>query len=62
MLKKSQGIAKNLGGGKSRKKCKNRQKCESPKNMFKKHVLQHIFYSADLQTINLKTSKNRKIF
>ena len=54
MLKKSQRVAKNLEGVKSRKKSKNRQKCERLKNMFKKHVLQHIFYSADLQTIKQK--------
>ena len=30
------------------------------KNMFKKHVLQHIFYSADLQEIRQKSSKSSK--
>jgi hypothetical protein len=51
MLDKMQRVAKNAGGVKRGKKCKNRQKCRSPKNMFKKHVLQHIFYFADLQRI-----------
>ena len=60
MLKKSQRVAKNLGGGKRCKKSKNRQKCGMLKNMFKKHVLQHIFYSADLQEIRQKSSKSSK--
>ena len=60
MFKKSQRVTKNAGGGKSRKKSKNRQKCRSLKNMFKKHVLQHIFYSADLQEIRQKLPKNSK--
>ena len=62
MLKKIAKSRKKLGRWKKSEKAQKQSKMREPEKYVQKTCFTAYFYSADLQTINLKTSKNRKIF